>query len=561
MKKIFLYGVAVATAASMLASCIGDLDTQPLDNKIKTADKAFANPDSYSQYVNYAYSYFSLVSQSDPGSSDIAVDNAGQSEFPRQYMVLNEMSTDALKCIWGDDYVDGIQYNKWTTTNAAILAVYLRGLKGVAICNQFLDSAVSSDGAVSGRGHSAKLDEVRHYRAEMRMLRAFYYEILLDLFGNPPVALPENIGSTNFPKQLGREGLFKWIESELKALIEGDDLPAVRVAYPRMSKGAAWAVLARMYLNAEIYTGEPRWEDARNAAEKCISDGGYELCPNYWNLFRQDNSTNGAQNEFIIAALYDSKLTPSWGGTTTLIYSAINSDMREPISKLYGFDSDIFVNQWNGYHVSDEFVMENFDLQGVEWGAKEGFGYNRELSDRRAAFYNIGFKQKFNNDVSEITSGWACIKWLPITSDNRAICKEENIENSSADFAFFRLAEMYLISAEAEARMNSGTLNASNNGYRRIQALRQRANGTGDVMPATIDLEYILKERVRELMWEGHRRTDLIRYRRFTSSAYPWPYKAGVPDGSAAIDEYRTVYPIISTDLISNPSLEQNVGY
>ncbi|MDE6778879.1 MAG: RagB/SusD family nutrient uptake outer membrane protein, partial [Alistipes sp.] len=206
MKKIFLYGVAIATAASMLASCIGDLDTQPLDNKIKTADKAFADPDSYSQYVNYAYSYFSLVSQSDPGTSDIAVDNAGQSEFPRQYMVLNEMSTDALKCIWGDDYVDGIQYNKWTTTNAAILAVYLRGLKGVAICNQFLDASVSSDGAVSGRGHSSKLEEVRHYRAEMRMLRAFYYEILLDLFGNPPVALPENIASNNFPKQLGRAG-------------------------------------------------------------------------------------------------------------------------------------------------------------------------------------------------------------------------------------------------------------------------------------------------------------------------------------------------------------------
>jgi len=561
MKKIFLYSAALLTSVSMFSSCLGDLDVEPLDPKTPNADQAFADPESYAQYANYAYSYFSLVSQSDPGTSDIAVSDAGQSEFTRQYMILNELPTDALKCIWGDDYVAGVQYNSWTTTNTAVVAVYLRAMKGVTICNQFLDSAVSSDGAVSGRGHSAKLDEVRQYRAEIRLLRAVYYEIMLDLFGNPPLALPENIGTTNFPKQLGRKGLFEWLETELKALTEDEYLPDTRVVYPRLSKGAAWAVLARMYLNAEIYTGTARWEDARAAAEKCIADGGYRLCNDYWNLFRQDNSTNGAQDEFIVAALYDAQITPSWGGTTHLVYSAINGDMRSDISAKYGYDIDIYKNQWNGYHVSNEFVEENFELQGVVWGGTDGFGYNRELSDKRAAFYNIGFSKEFTNEASEITSGWACLKWLPITSDGRAILKELDIEQSSADFPFFRLAEMYLISAEAEARMNGGTLTSADNGYKRIQTLRQRANGSDDTMPATIDTEYILKERVRELMWEGHRRTDLIRYRKFVTSAYPWPYKAGIPDGRAALDDYRIVYPIINADEIANPTLEQNPGY
>lgn len=561
MKKILLYSVALLTSVSMFSACVGDLDTVPMAETTITADKAFAESDSYDQYVNYAYSYFSLVSQGDPGTSDIAVSDAGQSEFTRQYMFLNELSADGLKCIWGDDYVDGLQYGRWTTTNAAIMAVYLRGLKGVAICNQFLHETVSSDGAVTGRGHEDRLDDVRAYRSEMRLLRAVYYAILLDLYGNPPLVLPENIGSTNFPTQLGRAGLFAWIENELKELIADEYLPATRVTYPRLSKGAAWAVLARLYLNAEVYTGTARWSDAQTAAEKVIAEGGYQLNSNYANLFRQDNSTNGAQNEFIVAATYDAQKTQSWGGTTHLVYASVNSDLRLIVSSLFGHSSDIYKNQWNGYHVSDDFVMTNFELQGVEWGQNTSWGYSREASDKRAMFTNAGFAKEFENEVSDITTGWACLKWVPLTSDNQPLLTQLDIEFSSADFPIFRLAEMYLISAEAEARQKGGSLSSSDQGYKRIQALRQRANGATDVMPMTIDLDYILKERARELYWEGHRRTDLIRYGLFTTSAYPWPFKGGVPDGKAAIDGYRTVYPIITTDLAANPNLVQNEGY
>ncbi|MCH5334862.1 MAG: RagB/SusD family nutrient uptake outer membrane protein [Alistipes sp.] len=570
MKKIFLYSAVAAVVSLCSAACVGDLDTQPLDPTVKTADQIFSEPESYSQYVNYAYGYFALVSQGSHNDADIAVGNAGQSEFVRQYMILNELTAGSLLCPWTDDYVTGLQYGSWSVDNTAAYAVYVRGLKGATICNQFLDSSVSSDEAVERRGHSSVLGDVRNYRSEMRALRAFYYLVLLDMFGNPPLALPENIASTPYPKQVGRAGLFNWLENELLELTADENLPAVRVQYPRLSKGAAWAMLARLYLNAEVYTGTPRWEDAKNAAEKVIKEGGYELCPVYVNLFRQDNTESGAVNEFIVAAMYDDKTIKSWGGTTHLVYSVVDGKdisgeegsggklMQEDISEKYGFTVNIYNNQWNGYHVSDEFVMENFELQGVTWEGTEGFGYDVDASDKRAAFYNRGFQQKIVNEGLSIRSGWTCLKWLPITSDHRANLVEDGIDLSSADFPLIRLAEMYIIYAEAEARQNGGNLGNSTQGWIYLNTIYRRANDKD--IPSSVDLDWILKERVREFMWEGHRRTDLIRYNKFTGSAYTWPYKGGIANGGS-IAEFRTVFPIPTQEFSANPSLQQNPGY
>ena len=581
MKKIFVYGVSVLMSASLAVSCLNDLDTKPLDETVFTADKAFADPSSYDQYLNYAYSYFSLVSQGDAGSSDIAVSDAGQSEFIRQYTVLNEMTTDALKCVWGDDYVASVNYDRWTGSTSSVMAVYLRGMKAIAICNQFLDEAVSGDSEVIGRGHEAKLGDVRRYRAELRLLRAVYYSVMLDMFGNPPLVLPEHIGSSDFPRQMstdfkeGRRMMFEWIEGELKSLTADDNLATSRseVEYPRFTKGAAYAVLARLYLNAEVYTGTARWQDAMDASKWVIEKGGYELCPNYGDLFLQDNSTNGAQKEFIIAALYDCDTTQSYGGTTHLLYSAINSDMQPIISaalaEKYGKtypnlnaneDSkeeekntpNIYRNQWNGYHCSEDFIAKNFD---IDFNAVAS-GPFPEAKDGRALLYK--FEDSFTNETSVITSGYSCIKWLPIDKYGNYITNANSKDFSSADFPLYRLAEMHLIYAEACVRLN-GSLDADGRNY--LLALGERANGAGYTLPASIDADWILSERVRELMWEGHRRVDLIRFGYFTSSSYTWPYKAGIADGRAAIDAHRTVFPIINSDLVANSNLVQNPGY
>lgn len=553
-------------SASLAVSCLGDLDTMPLDKTVSTVDKAFESPSSYSQYVNYAYAYFSLVSQGKADETDLAFDDAGQSEFVRQYMVLNEMCTDSFKCIWNDDYVYAMNSARWTSTTSCVMAVYLRALKGISIINQFLDESISGDGAVNGRGHSSVLNTVHQYRAELRVLRAFWYSVLVDLFGNPPLILPEHIGSSTFPAQMsknfaeGRRLMFEWIENELKESIADNNLPATPVEYPRLSKGAAYAILARLYLNAEVYTGTARWSDAMSAAKTVIEQGGYELCPRYDNLFLQDNSTNGAQKEFIVAAIYDAVTTQSYGGTTHLLYGSINSDMQSVISDAlavkYGkdyskYDGNVYLNQWNGYHCSDEFIDKNFALSNVAAGA---FNYS---GDKRALLYY--FDNPFQNNSSDITSGYSCLKWVPVDSQGNAVLAELNNDKySSADFPLCRLAEMYLIYAEADLRLN-GSLDATSRDY--LLKLGQRANGSSYSLPSVIDLDWILAERVREFMWEGHRRVDLIRYGYFTSANYPWPYKGGIEDGRVAIDSYRTVYPIINTDLIANPNLVQNPGY
>ena len=549
MKK-YIYSLAIAMSALTLNSCIGDLDTMPLNETDKTAEQVYVTLGDFEKGLAYIYGSFSLVSQSDPGSADINVGDAGASELVRQYMVLNEMSVGSLKCVWGDAYVADLQNNSWTTApNDALIAVYTRCMMIVTRANEFL---LQSDKKIDMEG-------IKELRAEARFLRSLGYYILLDLFGNPPFALPENIGGV-LPTQIGREGLFNLIESELKAIISGEGGEALpnkgSVAYPRADKGAAQAVLARMYLNAEVYTGTARWADAKAAAEAVIAMG-YKLCPNYEELFMQDNTENlNARNEFIFAIAYDRDKTQSYGGTTALINASLGEDANNGIAAALGYPAGTKISrdQWNGYHVPNEYVA-NFDLVGVDWEAKSGFGYNREKSDRRAFFYNIGGVEAY--DKANVNSGWRCWKFNSRASDGTLYSTDNYTIFSSADFPMFRLAEMYLIYAEAQARLDGGTTTDSKAmGY--IKELRDRA---GVTTPSSINLDFILKERACELMWEGHRRTDLIRYGYFTAMSYPWPYKGGIPDGKVALPSYRTVYPLLQSDLSENPNLVQNTGY
>ncbi|MEG0788628.1 MAG: RagB/SusD family nutrient uptake outer membrane protein [Alistipes sp.] len=568
MKKILLYSVACLTSVVMLSSCIGDLDTLPLNPTDNTSETAYKDKDSYLKGMAYVYSYFALVSQNDAGSSDLNISvTSGETELVRQYTMLNEVSTDAVKCAWKDAYMGDLQYDKWTSSdNAAVISVYSRCMKAITTCNEyFLQTA---DDRLAARGHSDFAGDVHKYRAEMRFMRALYYYILLDLYGNPPFATEESIGG-DLPKQIGRENLYNWIESELVALTTDADMPAFgTVPYPRATKGAVWAVLARMYLNAEVYTGTAQWEKAKAAAAEVIKMGykihkvqrGTHTLGAYAELFMQDNSTNGANEEFIFAVAYDKMTTQSWGGTTHLISGALNSAQGEGITTalgvpLVGDTKTMYLDCWNGYHVSDQYVA-NFDLQNVTW-EETGFGYNRASSDKRAFFYNGG--QKKEMEVLNINSAWICWKFNPLYSNNTYDTGATNVNYkfSSADFPLFRLAEMYLIYAEAVTRIGGGmTTDATALGY--IKELRDRA---GVTTPLSLNLDFLLQERARELMWEGHRRTDLIRYGYFTKASFSWPFKGGIADGKIAIDAFRTVYPILSSEMSTNPNLVQNPGY
>jgi hypothetical protein len=157
--------------------------------------------------------------------------------------------------------------------------------------------------------------------------------------------------------------------------------------------------------------------------------------------------------------------------------------------------------------------------------------------------------------LTTFTNGVGVLKYRNVKKDGTA---GKDFGHSDADFPLFRLAEMYLIYAEATVRSGGNTGTAVN--Y--INLLRQRAygNATGNITAANLTLNFILDERARELYWEGFRRTDLIRYGVFTSNAYLWTWKGGVKNGRS-VQDIRALYPIPSADLNVNPNLTQNPGY
>ena len=544
--RILLVALAVLSAAS----CLKDLDTLPLNETDTTSETAYADANSYLMGLAYINAYWSFVSQTDPGSADIVAPDAGQSELLRQFINLQEMSTDSFKCTWGDSYVADICNNNWTTSNTAVNIVYTRCLKGIALANEFL--LQTEDDRLDARGHGSMKETIHGYRAEARFHRALFFWALMDLYGNPPFPQPENIGG-DMPEQISRANLFAWLEEELLDLLsEGSDMPKKgEVAYPRPTQGSVAALLARMYLNAQVYTGTARWQDAKDMAAKVIAMG-YKLHPVYEQLFMQDNTESGAAaDEFIFAIEYDKDHAQSWGGTTTLA-SAFFDSSRGTVASLIGLNGSIVPEEWNGYHCSDEFVSV-FKLNGVTWDNPEtSLGYDRATSDKRAFFYNQG-KQAFDNTATD--SGWRCWKFSGRYSDGRL----NDQSFSSMDFPMLRLAEMYLIYAEADARLNGGVVKSSEaKSY--IKALRDRA---GVTMPSddALTLDWLLDERARELMLEGQRRTDLIRYGYYTAMSFPWPYKGGIKDGKVRLPETRNLYPIIESDLNANRNLVQNPGY
>jgi hypothetical protein len=134
-----------------------------------------------------------------------------------------------------------------------------------------------------------------------------------------------------------------------------------------------------------------------------------------------------------------------------------------------------------------------------------------------------------------------------------------NATHPDTDFPMFRLGDAYLIYAEAHLRGGGGDRPQA---LAYVNALRQRAYGntSGDISDPELTLQFILDERGRELLWEAHRRTDLIRYGLFTGGAYVWQWKGGAPAGTAT-ETFRDLYPLPASELVANPNLTQNPGY
>lgn len=521
------FGLAVIGLA--FSSCKKVLDLEPLNDV--TSEVAYSTVLGYRQALAKVYGSFALTGNAGPaGAADvIGLDEGSNGDFFRTFWKAQELSTDEAVIAWGDVGVQDFHNMNWTSNNPFLRGLYFKSVYQITLSNEFLRQ--STDALLASRGiSSADAAEIKRARAEVRFIRAYQYWVLMDLFGNPPFVTEENPVGGPLPNQISRANLFKYIESELKAI--ETELPAPDrsvTQYGRATSAAVQALLARVYLNALTYTGAARNNDAANYSKKVI-DAGYSLVSNYSNLTRNDNNLT-SRNELIFTINYDGQRTQLYGGTTFLAHASVGGAMN---ASDYGLDF-----AWGGLRTTRKLV----DLfPGVP-----------NSPDKRASFFTNGQNLEIAS-LTTFTDGYAVTKFQ---NKNSSGVSGSNQTFVDADFPLFRLAEMYLIYAEATLRGGSGN-GALALTY--INNLRTRAYGNASGNMAALTLDLILDERARELHWEGHRRTDLIRYGKFVEGSYLWPWKGGVKDGRA-VEAFRALYPIPAADVTANPNLSQNSGY
>lgn len=527
MHKRVMTRLLLAGSLLVAATACGDLTVEP--KSTVTSANIFTDPASYRAFLAKLYGGLAITGQSGPdGNADIQGIDEGFSQYTRGYWQLQELPTDEAIIGWGDTGLPELNFQTWGATNPFVGAMYARIFYQVALANQFLRE--TSDDKLASRGVPADLQNTIHqYRAEARFLRALSYWHALDLFGNVPL-VDENFDVSQLPTQATPQQVFDFVESELKD-IRGQLPGPKQNEYGRADQGAVDMLLAHLYLNAEVYTGTPRYADAQAAAQSVIESGAYSLDPDFRRIFSADNNTSP---EMIFAVPQDGVHTRTWGGMTYLVHGAVGGSMN---AANYGIGGG-----WWGLRLRPETVDR------YEGGANG--------PDGRTSFFWTDGQTEAISDYTNFNQGIGAPKYTNMTSTGQA---GSNSDFPDTDYPMFRLADAYLIYAEAYAR-GAGGDGATALGY--VNALRERAYGgpAGDVTLAWLTPQHILDERSRELMWEGFRRQDLIRFGQFTGSSYVWSWKGGVAAGEAT-DAHLALYPIPANELSANPNIKQNPGY
>ena len=527
--------LVVFTLAIFMQSCEERLDLQPEDSRL-TGEAAFEDPEAYKQFLAKVYAGISLSGQEGPaGAPDLQGLDEGFSNYLRLYWKMQELTTDEALISWNDGTIQDLHGQTWTSGNEFIRTMYSRLMYQVALTNEFLRQ--TSDAKLDARGVTGDLRaEIQTYRAEVRFMRALTYWHTMDLYGNPPFITENDPVGAFLPPQIQRADLFNYIESELLDILDDMLEPnADSVAYyGRADRAAAWMLLSKLYLNAEVYTGTSRYNDVITYTTNII-DAGYSIPDNpYFHSFLADNDSNGAQEEVIFTIPFDGLRTQAFGGMTFLTHAPVGGDM-DPTA--FGINGG-----WEGVRTTPTLV--------------EQFPGEENSADGRALFFTNG-QTKNIATVSSFNDGYAITKYRNVDV-NGTPGSDASGDHTDIDFPMFRLADAYLMYAEAALRGGGGSMNTAV-GY--INELRVRAYGNtdGNISESDLTLDFILDERSRELYWECHRRTDLIRFNQFSSNGI-WQWKGGVQQGSTTA-AFRDVMPIPATDLGINTNLEQNTGY
>lgn len=583
-KYIFL---GVAAMGMGLTSCIGDLDLKPNDpNLVNPSDPNFADNSLAMCYTGIAVSGYNGA-----GSSFIDIEglDAGSSAYLRLLFTLNEFSSDELVWIWPDAGVVDIVTNSWSQSNLMVSGTYYRLLSHISICNQYL---ANTAGATD--------PDAIEKRAEARVLRAYSYYNMLDLFGQSSFTTEETLGED--PVQISRKDLFDWLEKELKEIVDGR-LIAETPVYGRVGLDGAEGLLARLYLNAEVFSGEARWEDCQKHCENIIArhqGGGYQgsgLAENYLYLFSADNEKympgggNKAENEILFGIAFDADMTQSYGGSSFVLAASISNThycvrqnygcsgewscirgIQQMAERFYGLNNDVRDDLWLRGNMPAGVITDGQGNPVLDADGKEQKFDAEDYSDKFVGFTgawattggnaiikvtNRRPKPETLNDVNvpEEYRGWDFTQ----QADGTWTPNFGSTPFSSTDWPIIRLADIYLMYTECYINGGAGS---SQKALQYINYVRGRAKA-----PAfgIIDLtkKNLMDERSRELYSEGIRRTDLVRNGMFAGPTQTvWQFKGSIdsPEGTR-IDEKYNLYPIPNAVLNSQPDFKQNPGY
>jgi len=518
-----------------LNSCTSDLEQSPRDDSVFIDEEFYLEPGAYQQAIAGVYGNFSLTGLTGPTSSNIGGIDAGTSQYGRGLMNMQIFTTDEIVWTYINDesgFIDDLQTSTWTGANTVIRGFFSRAMFSVSLSNEFLRQTTNDK--LDARGVSGELrTEIAAYRAEARLIRALAYYHLMDSYGRAPLYSENDpVGNVQGP-EMDRQQLFDFIELELKA-IDSELAEPRQNEYGRADKAVAWAILAKMYLNSEVYIGANKYNDCITYCEKIIN-GGYTLANNYKDLFRGDNDINQAANEIIFPLIADGQFVQNFGPTTVMTNGAVGSIEQN------GENLGVSAGGWGGaIRISPQFA-EKFDDTNFNNDLR-----NTIIKDSRIAEIT---------NVTDPTTGFVLEKFTNVTTTGET-GTDSNNTFSDVDFPLFRLADIYLMYAEANLRGGGGDPNTAL-GY--INDLRNRSNST-TISSSEFDLDFIIDERARELYWEGHRRQDLIRFGQFSGGVYNWALKGNSLNG-ISIPTFRDLFPVPDAARAANQNLGQNPGY
>lgn len=530
MKKIKFNILYIIGSFALLTSCTDDLNIVPEDDDVFLTEAYFNSPSSYKAGLGGVYANLSLPGLSGPVSSNISGLDPGTSQFGRCLWYLQTLTTDEV--IWSYENDPGtaeLQRNTWTSSNPIILGMFSRTMAQVAFCNAYLRQTTPEKLSERNVTDPTLLADIALYREEVRALRAFAYYNLMDLYGKAPFNTENDVVGAAGP-EYSRAQLFNFVESEMLAVAGTLKAPRTN-EYGRVDKAFAWMVLAKIYLNAEVYIGQNKYNECVTMCENVIG-GGYALEDNYLHNFTADNHLS---TEMIFTLQSDGVVTQSYGPTTVMCNGQVGS--------IENNGSSFGVGGWGGaLRLRKQFVEKFADVSFTSDERKTIISGSRPIEIASIAVQSQGY----------ILGKYSNISSTGVAGPNQTFV--------DTDFPLFRLADAYLMYAECARR---GASNASlSQGVFYINALRERANNSSvnNIDETAMTLDFLLDERTRELHWEAHRRQDLIRFGKYVGGSYNWAWKGNGSNGIAIPNHFK-LFPIPANSLAANPNLTQNTGY